>query len=228
MFKSVRLPCKNVVIMPFLGLRLMPSLSGLQLLSLTFTVDLEKKRITKQDDNILYLLDVVFIYTTHLFTFHNRSYRSFIFAHFWHFPSQQCSESLPLESLPTFFQLVIFFSPWQLGGEKTLLTMRLIGTLVLFFVCSIQLIDIQRRSAAILFCLLISSLHPRGLMSRLDRQARERETLGFCFLIDKNVRKPVDSGTDMFMFNIPSRRVAKNLCNSFQFLHHNCVLSRGG
>lgn len=82
--------------------------------------------------------------------------------------------------------------------------MRLIGTLVLFFVSSIQLLDIQKRSAAILFCLLISSLHPRGEMSRLDRQTREKETLGFCFLIDKNVIKAVDSGTDMFTSNIPS------------------------
>lgn len=41
-------------------------------------------------------------------------------------------------------------------------------------------------------------------MSRLDRQTREEKALGFCFLIDKNVMKAVESGTDMFMFNILS------------------------
>lgn len=41
-------------------------------------------------------------------------------------------------------------------------------------------------------------------MSRSDRQTREKKALGFCFLIDKNVIKAVESGTDMFIFNILS------------------------
>lgn len=82
----------------------------------------------------------------------------------------------------------------------------MIGRLVLFFVSSIQqLLDIHKRFAAILFCHLISALHSRAEMSHFDRQTREKKTLGFFFfLIDKNVIKAVESGTDMFVFNILS------------------------
>lgn len=136
-----------------------------------------------------YLFVVVFIYTT---TFHNRlNSRSFSFENFEYF-------FLPNNALKaSHWNLCLHFFSLSFSShcgslkkkKKPLLTMCLIGTLVLFFVSSIQLLDIQKRSAAILFCLLISSLHPRGEMSRSDRQTREKETLGFCFLIDKKCNK---------------------------------------
>lgn len=129
-------------------------LSELQSLSLTATVDWEKKRRGRHRR-----CELCFILLTTLEYFHPKeplhTHTSLACGFYTHctsiyflqqvkpgdddicdlfsFPSQRYFWSLPLESLLLFSQLFIFFSPWQLGKKKLHWRRDLIGRLVLFF-----------------------------------------------------------------------------------------------
>lgn len=129
----------------------------------------------------------VFIHIVHPFTFQNRLnlWRMIFVICFFFFFYNDTFESC-LWNLCFYFCSFSFSShrgSLEKKRERTPLTKRFDWQTCFVFSSpqSSSYLVFTERSAAILFCLLISALHPRAEMSRLDRQPREKKTLGFCF-----------------------------------------------
>lgn len=133
--KSVRLPCKNVVIMTDAVLiRAAVTFSDCDCrlrkegkvetrgrhrrCELCFILLTTLECFHPKEPLHTHLLLVFFIHTVHPFTFYNRFNLGMMIFVICFFPSQRSFRSLPLESLLLFSHLFIFFSPWQLGKKN--------------------------------------------------------------------------------------------------------------